>query len=139
MYGALMVVWGVSRNTVAVLALAFMAGALTTLIMSSSQTIWQANVPIEIQGKVFSARMMVSFSTGPIAILASVPVAEHTFAPMLARFQWASDLWGSAPGGEIALMVSALGFAIVLGCVALLARGGLKVNGTPAQRPLSEG
>lgn len=138
MYGALMVVWGVSKNTVAVLALAFMAGALTTLIMSSSQTIWQANVPVEIQGKVFSARMMVSFSTGPIAILASVPVADHVFAPMLVRLPWASELWGSAPGGAIAMMVSALGLAIVLGCVALLARGGLSVHATPDKHSLSE-
>lgn len=138
MYGALMVVWGVSKNTVAVLALAFMAGALTTLIMSSSQTIWQANVPVEIQGKVFSARMMVSFSTGPIAILASVPVADHVFAPMLVRLPWASELWGSAPGGAIAMMVSALGLAIVLGCVTLLARGGLRVHATPDEHSLSE-
>jgi len=139
MYGALMVVWGASNNTVAVLAVSFMTGALITLILSSSQTIWQANVPVEIQGKVFSARMMVSFSTGPIAIIASVPTAEHIFAPMLARFQWASSLWGSTPGGELGLMVSALGFAIVLGCMALLATGGLKVNATTSERPLSEG
>jgi MFS transporter, DHA3 family, macrolide efflux protein len=139
MYGALMVVWGVSKHTVVVLALAFMAGALTTLIMSSSQTIWQANVPVEVQGKVFSARMMLSFSTGPIAILASVPVSEHVFAPMLARLPLASELWGSAPGGAIAMMVSALGLAIVLGCVALLARGGLRVSSTSPERSLSEG
>lgn len=128
LFGCLMFAWGVSRMPALFFGLSCCAGALTTLIMSSSQTIWQNNVPTEIQGRVFSCRMVVSFSLGPLAILASIPAANHVFLPILSSVQWVDAIWGASQGGALGMMVSALGIAIVFGCAWLYRRGGLIVD-----------
>lgn len=135
-FGAMMMVWGVSKSAYAIVLLAFCAGALTSLIMTSSQTIWQANVPVEIQGKVFSARMMVSFSLRPIAVVASMPASMYVFTPILENISWTRKLWGDLPGGSIGMMVSALGAAMVIGSVVLATRGGLAIKDSPGARQL---
>ena len=126
-FGMMMLVWGLTRNSGPLMALAALAGALTSFIMASSQTIWQAHVPVDIQGKVFSARMMVSFSLGPVAVLASVPVATYAFGPVLVGQSWAASIWGMSAAGELGMMVSVLGALVVAGCSALFLRGGLTV------------
>ena len=127
-FGLMMLLWGLTQNIAGVLALAFSAGALTSLIMSSSQTLWQSHVPVDIQGRVFAARMMVSFSLGPLAILASIPMARSLFDPLLWSLPSLATLWGVGQGASIGLMVSALGVAVMMGCVWLLARGGLSIG-----------
>ncbi|MCD4502397.1 MFS transporter [Chromobacterium vaccinii] len=127
-FGAVMAVWGMSRSPEAIALLAFCAGALMSLILASSQTIWQAHVPAEIQGKVFAARMMVSFSLGPVAILVSLPFSTYVIAPLLQALPWLGRMWGAGQGGALGLMVSALGLMVMLQCLALWLRGGLAMG-----------
>ena len=127
-FGLMMAVWGLTRNSAVAMALAFAAGALGSFILTSSQTIWQAQVPVEIQGKVFAARMMVSFLLGPLAILVSVPLADRIFLPVVQAHAWAAWTWGIASPGALAMMVSVLGALMAVGCIVLFARGGLAIG-----------
>ena len=95
-----MVLWGFSRNIIGILSISFCFGALTSLVMASSQTIWQSYVPVQIQGKVFAARRMTSFGLTPVAILASIPLALIVFEPILAYSEWSRAVWGPGMVGK---------------------------------------
>lgn len=61
-----------------------------------ANTIWQNKVPLELQGRVFSVRRLLSGLAGAVAMLAAGPLAEHLFEPWL------------APGGALAGSVGRL-------------------------------
>jgi DHA3 family macrolide efflux protein-like MFS transporter len=75
----------------------------------TSMAIWQAKVPPEMQGRVFSVRSLISQSMMPLAFLISGPLADYVFEPlmreggMLAN-TWIGALLGTGPGRGIGLM-----------------------------------
>ncbi|MFN7611150.1 MAG: MFS transporter [bacterium] len=133
-FGIFMVAWGISRDAITLSAVAFAFGALTSIVMASSQTIWQSHVPAEVQGKVFAVRMMTSFGLTPLAILVSIPLSVSVFGPLLSTSQILQSVWGSGQTGTLGLMVSVLGLAIVTGGVGVWAGGGIRVARAAAVR-----
>jgi MFS transporter, DHA3 family, macrolide efflux protein len=75
----------------------------------TSMAIWQAKVPPEMQGRVFSVRSMISQSMMPLAYLISGPLADYVFEPLmrdggaLAK-TFIGTLLGTGPGRGIGLM-----------------------------------
>jgi hypothetical protein len=114
-FGALMVAWGLARDAIVLCTLAFCTGATSSLIGASLHTEWQGNVPLEIQGKVFAARRMVSYLLIPVAVLASIPLSERLFGPLLVAIPSAMSAWGEGRGGALGLMLSALGGLLAAG------------------------
>ena len=137
LFGALLVAWGLVRHPVLLAAGAGCAGVLTSLIVASLQTAWQAAVPSAIQGRVFAARRMVSFTLVPLVAAASAPAARHLFAPLLAGAPFLERTWGSGPGAALGMMLSCIGTVLLLGCLAVLARGGLEAASAPAGQGLA--
>lgn len=86
--------WQASVLPVAAAAFVFMFAA--PIVNSCSQAIWQAKVPPGLQGRVFSVRRMVAWSSLPVAYFLAGPLADRVFEPML------------APGGALAGSVGAL-------------------------------
>ncbi|GAA6748315.1 MFS transporter [Thermus brockianus] len=78
-------------------ALAFLEAFFIPLLNGSNQAIWQAKVPLEVQGKVFAARRMIAWLATPLAMLLSGPLADRVFGPR----------WGQGEG--IALMLLLFG------------------------------
>jgi len=78
-------------------ALAFLEAFFIPLLNGSNQAIWQAKVPLEVQGKVFAARRMIAWLATPLAMLLSGPLADRGFGPR----------WGQGEG--IALMLLLFG------------------------------
>lgn len=78
-------------------ALAFLQVFFVPLLNGSNQAIWQAKVPLEVQGKVFAARRMIAWLATPLAMLLSGPLADRVFGPR----------WGQGEG--IALMLLLFG------------------------------
>ena len=110
---------------------------MTSIIMASSQTIWQSHVPVEIQGKVFAVRTVLSFGLAPLSILLSVPLAAMVFEPVLLRSDVTAAIWGSTKAAPLGFMVSSLGALVSLCAFGLLLRGGLRLDllpAAPAQR-----
>jgi len=79
----------------------------------ASQSIWQAKVPPDIQGRVFAARRMIGQISAPIAMLAAGPLADYVFEPMMqtpAGFAgFLARIVGSGPGAGMGLMFLVLG------------------------------
>ena len=97
----------------------FAATLAIPLFYSSSNAIWYAKVPPELQGRVLAADQMIGVGVGAIAPLIAGPLADRIFEPAMqsnnvlsATF---SPLFGSAEGSGIALMyaISALLMALV--------------------------
>lgn len=134
-YGTCIFLWGLSRQSFLLFAIALALGALASVMMAASQTIWQNHVPSEIQGKVFSVRTVASFGLTPIAIFASIPIADRVFLPLTDNASGLRAIWGSGQVGAIGLMVSGFGAAIVLGTCFLIRIGGLAIEGDPDRHP----
>jgi hypothetical protein len=100
----------------------FMIGLLLPTLNGSYQAIWQATVPPDVQGRVFSIRRLIAQSSAPLAMLAAGPLADKLFEPVMAEggawsaaFGW---LVGTGPGAGMGLMfvfTGLLGAAVGLG------------------------
>ena len=83
-----------------------------------TQALWQSKVPQEMQGRVFSARPMISFSIIPLAYLLSGPLSEKFFIPNMieggaiaARY---GNILGVGPERGIGLMYIVFGLIYML-------------------------
>ncbi len=97
------------------------------IINGSNQAIWQAKVPPDLQGKVFSIRRLIAWFVSPLAMLVAGPLADKVLEPAMrdthsalaSSFGW---LIGIGPGrgmalifivgGALAALVGIGGFAI---------------------------
>lgn len=137
----LMVVWsgpkkkmlGIYINELFVVAALFILGFTTNIYIlgvgvvlaficfpitkTSSQVIWQQKTPPDIQGRVFSFRRVIAFSTMPLAYLVAGPLADKVFNPLLAEngklASSVGKLIGVGPGRGIGFMYILMG-ALVL-------------------------
>jgi MFS family permease len=61
--------------------LAFLESLFILVLNGSNQAIWQAKVPLAVQGKVFAARRMIAWCANPLAMLLAGPLADRVFGP----------------------------------------------------------
>jgi MFS family permease len=92
---------------------AFIGFAITPLVNGSNQAIWQAKVAPDVQGRVFAARRLIAWFTGPIAPLIAGPLADFVLEPRMqaggaltGTFSW---LVGTGPGAGMALLLIVTG------------------------------
>jgi hypothetical protein len=80
----------------------FVAPFLITILNGSNQAIWQAKVPPDIQGKVFSVRRLIAQITAPIGMLIAGPLADNVFEPaMLDPTSVMGSVFGPLVGNHI--------------------------------------
>ena len=88
------------------------------IVNGSSQAIWQRKVALDVQGRVFSVRRMIAWSTTPIAFAIAGPLADKVFKPlMLEGGPLASSVGqviGVGPGRGVGLMFIILGLCNVV-------------------------
>lgn len=103
--GQVLLVWTIA---------AFMVQLLVPFINGSNQAIWQAKVPPDVQGRVFSVRLLIAQLTVPIATAVSGPLADRVFEPAMqpggslsTTLGW---LVGTGPGAGISLLIFVAGF-----------------------------
>jgi DHA3 family macrolide efflux protein-like MFS transporter len=87
----------------------FMGMFFVPIINGSNQAIWQAKVPPDLQGKVFSIRRLIAWFVSPLAMLVAGPLADKVLEPAMRNPQssLASSLgWlvGIGPGRGMALL-----------------------------------
>lgn len=96
----------------------FFADFVNPTLNGSNQSIWQAKVAPDVQGRVFSARRMIAQIVGPVATLLSGPLADRVFEPAMrpsgALANAFGRLVGTGPGAGMALICVLSGFATVL-------------------------
>ena len=87
-----------------------MVSAISPLINTSNQAIWQAKVAPDVQGRVFSARRLIAWFTNPISPIIAGTLADFVFEPAMragnsSLAQLFSPLVGSGPGAGMGLLL----------------------------------
>ncbi len=113
-----LVLLGMGRTLPVWLVVVFASAFVNVYINASNQSIWQAKVPPDLQGRVFSARRMIAQVVGPLGILLSGPLADRLFEPAMREggsltgtFGW---LVGVGPGAGMALLMVISGVMIMI-------------------------
>ena len=89
------------------------------IINSCSQAIWQTKTAPDVQGRVFSVRRMIAWSSMPLAYIVAGPLADRIFEPLMAAngalAGSAGRLIGTGAGRGVAFLF------IVFGIITLIA------------------
>ncbi|WCN79526.1 MFS transporter [Micromonospora sp. LH3U1] len=83
-------------------------------------TLWQRKTPVELQGRVFSIRRLLAWSSGPIAFAVAGPLTEYVGTPLAdgPLADSAGRITGTGTGGGIS-MVFLLSGVLLLAVVAI--------------------
>jgi MFS family permease len=88
------------------------------LINTSNQSIWQAKVAPDVQGRVFSARRLIAWFTQPIAPMIAGVLADFVLEPQMQVSSGLSNtfggLFGTGPGAGMGLLVFFAGLCSAL-------------------------
>lgn len=111
---------GLGRNFY-VWTLAVFAGNLfIPLLTANVSYIMRTQVPFEVQGKVFSARNTLQYTSIPIGNLMAGVLADKVFTPYMKKPNAFTDFWsmlvGNSDGSGIALMYIGIAVIGVTGC-----------------------
>jgi MFS transporter, DHA3 family, macrolide efflux protein len=113
---------GIGQNLVVWLIAAVICGVSNPILNGSNQAIWQAKVPPDVQGKVFSARRMIAQLVFPISLLVAGPLADRVFEPALREGGWLvptlGPLVGTGPGAGMGLLIAITGLLSVVSSLA---------------------
>jgi hypothetical protein len=79
------------------------------LIDGSNQAIWQAKVAPDLQGRVFSARMLIAWVTNPISPLIAGLLGDYVLEPAMRTSNGFSSLFSwlvpTGPGAGMGLLI----------------------------------
>jgi DHA3 family macrolide efflux protein-like MFS transporter len=80
--GVLDILFGLAATLWMTTAFLF-AGSLTRVAQNTTyRALWQAKVEPDVQGRVFSARMMIVLLAMPLAFVLAGPLMDHVFVPL---------------------------------------------------------
>jgi hypothetical protein len=109
---------GLGRTVPVWVAASFLGALFGPLIDGSNQAIWQSKVAPEVQGRVFSVRMLIAWCAGPITAFIAGPLSDYALEPaMRSNGIWAERLgWlvGTGPGAGMSLLFVFSGLIVVL-------------------------
>jgi len=81
--GAMLALVGVTTILVVVVFALWVGMFVVPIGNAMSQSIWLAKVEPDVQGKVFSARAMISQAATPLALVIAGPLADRVFVPLM--------------------------------------------------------
>ncbi len=104
---------GVGRGVVLWGTGAFLSAILIPLANGASSAIWQSKIPPHMQGRVFSARVLLGQIGGAVALPLAGIMADRFFEPLMSGGSAAagllSPLVGTGPGAGMGLMFVVFG------------------------------
>lgn len=90
----LLVIFGLGHSLPIWIIGVVIGGILGVFTNSTSQAIWQAKVAPDVQGRVFSARRMIAWSTGPITPILAGLLADYVTEPAMQANTWLASAFG---------------------------------------------
>jgi MFS family permease len=105
--------FGLGQDVVIWSIAAFLMLFFTPIINASNQSLWQAKVAPDVQGRVFATRRLIAQVSGPLGMLIAGPLADRIFEPamlgdtLLSRTL--SPIFGSGPGAGMAVLIVIVG------------------------------
>ena len=104
-----------------------LSSLISPLVNGSNQAIWQSKVAPDLQGRVFSARMLIAWMTNPISPLIAGTLADYVLEPAMRTQSGLSSAFGwlvaPGPGAGMGLLIffSSLG-GILAGLIGYFVR-----------------
>ena len=112
-----MVLMGLGQTAVIWAVSGFLGTLLVPWVNTSNQSIWQAKVAPDLQGRVFSIRRLIAWFIMPLATLVAGPLADQVMEPAMmpggALAPVFGDWVGTGPGAGMALIMVFAGLAII--------------------------
>ncbi|HSR20707.1 MAG TPA: MFS transporter [Anaerolineales bacterium] len=91
---------------VAAIGFSYLVGSL---VDGSNQAIWQSKVAPDVQGRVFSARLMIAWLTNPVSPIIAGLLGDYVFEPAMRAPGGLAALFGGlvapGPGAGMALLI----------------------------------
>jgi MFS family permease len=113
-----LILFGIARSMVIWIPIAFLAAINFPLTQSASNSIWQAKVAPDVQGRVFSARRLIAWLVDPIMPVIAGLTADYVMEPAMTSksllahsFGW---LVGTSPGSGMSLQFIISGLLYLL-------------------------
>jgi DHA3 family macrolide efflux protein-like MFS transporter len=95
-----------------------LSSVISPIINGSNQAIWQSKVAPDVQGRVFSARMLIAWMTNPISPLIAGTLADYVFEPAMRAPSGLSSaldwLITPGPGAGMGLLIFLSSFGGIL-------------------------
>jgi len=114
----LMALFGLGRNLPVWSITAIVGCIFPVFTNGASQAIWQAKVAPDVQGRVFSARRVIAFITGPITPIIAGALADYVTEPGMQSGGWLGPIFGwlvgTDPGSGMALQIFLAGILYML-------------------------
>jgi len=111
----LLVLFGLGRSLPVWIVVVLIADIFPVFVNGSSQAIWQAKVAPDVQGRVFAARRMIAWVTGPITPILAGLLADYVTEPAMQSGTWLAGAFGwmvgTGPGSGMALQFVFTGLA----------------------------
>jgi len=115
--GAGLMIAGWRPTAVSVTTGIFIVLVAVPIAAGISQAIWQSKIPPDLQGRVFSLRLMMAMAATPFAYVLAGTLADRVFEPLLAPSGLLAgslgSLIGTGPGRGVGALFIVLGIAIV--------------------------
>lgn len=116
--GAAIIFLGVRPDVLLIAGASFSVFFALPLLNGCSQAIWQVKTAPDIQGRVFSIRRAIAWSTAPVSYLLVGPLADSVFEPVMTAegimAESVGQIIGVGPGRGIGLMFVIMGVLIML-------------------------
>jgi MFS family permease len=108
-----MLLLGLGRGALIWIIAVFLEAFIVPMVNGSNQSIWQAKVPPDVQGKVFAIRRMIAWLANPLAALIVGPLADQVFEPAMREGGSLAPVFGglvgTGPGAGMALIMVLVG------------------------------
>ena len=128
--GVSLLLFGLSSALVAATGVLFAANLIGAVQNSTYRALWQAKVEPDVQGRVFSARMMIVLLAMPLAFVLIGPLMDHVFIPLSESGSAFGDtlrtLFGSNDGAPYRAFFAFAGLWMVVAAVGGWAYGPLR-------------
>jgi MFS family permease len=113
------ILFGISQSVIGWTVTRFLGVSMNPIINASNQSIWQAKVAPDVQGRVFSIRRLIAWVSTPLATLVAGPLADYLMEPAMMEGGRLAPVFGSlvgvGPGAGMALIIvlTSLGAGLV--------------------------
>jgi len=116
--GVFGVLMGVGQTPLVWTAARFLGTLIGPVVNASNQSIWQARVAPDVQGRVFSTRRLIAWVSMPLATLVAGPLADYVMEPAMNEGGSLASVFGPivgvGPGAGMALTIAVASIATAM-------------------------